>query len=73
MQHKFNLTAVNTTLCDIWQNESLFDGIPVVFGGDFTQTLPVVSHGVQADQVVVCMQQTLWWQNLTVLIFTENM
>ena len=56
MQHKFNLTAVNITLCDIQQNESLFGGIPVVFGGDFTQTLPVVSHDVWADQVVACMQ-----------------
>ena len=59
MQHKFNLTAVNTTLCDIQQNKSLFSGISVVFGGDFTQTLPVVSHGVWADQVAACMQQTL--------------
>ena len=56
MQHKFNLTAVNTILCDIQQNESLFSGIPVVFGEDFAQTLSVVSHDVQADQVVACMQ-----------------
>ena len=35
MQHKFNLIAVNTILCDIQQNESLFGGIPVVFSGDF--------------------------------------
>ena len=73
MQHKFNLTAVNMTLCDIRQNESLFGGIPVVFGGDFAQTLPVVSHGVRADQVAACMQRTPWWQNLTVLTLMENM
>ena len=49
MQHKFNLIAVNMILCDIQQNESLFSGIPVVFNDDFAQTLPVVSHDVQAD------------------------
>ena len=73
IQHKFNLTAINTILCDIQQNESLFSGIPVVFSGDFAQTLPMINHGVQADQVAVCMQQTLWWQNLIILILTENM
>ena len=61
------------TFCNIQQNESLFNGIPVVFSGDFAQTLPVISYGVWADQVVVCMQWTPWWQNLTILIFTENM
>ena len=73
MQYKFNLTAINTILCDIQQNESLFNGIPVVFSGDFAQTLPMISHGVQADQVAACMQQTPWWQNLIILTLTENM
>ena len=56
MQHKFNLITVNMIFYDIQQNESLFDGILVVFDGDFAQTLPVVSHGVWADQVAACMQ-----------------
>ena len=73
MQYKFNLIVVNTTLCDIQQNESLFGGISVVFGDDFTQTLPVISYGVWADQVAACMQWTPWWQNLTILTLTENM
>ena len=73
MQHKFNLMAVNTTLCDIQQNEHLFSGIPVVFRGDFAQTLPVITHGNYADSVSACMQQTLWWQNLHILTLTENM
>ena len=56
MQHKFNLTTVNTTFYNIQQNESLFSGISVMFDDDFAQTLPVVSYDVQADQVVTCMQ-----------------
>ena len=56
MQYKFNLTAVNTTFYDIQQNESLFSNISVMFDDDFIQTLPVISHGVQADQVAACMQ-----------------
>lgn len=56
MQHKFNLTAVNTTLYDIQQNESLFSGILMMFNGDFTQTLSVINHNVQADQIAACMQ-----------------
>ena len=58
MQHKFNLITVNTTFCNIQQNENLFSGIPVMFSDDFTQTLPVISHDVWADQVVAYMQWT---------------
>ena len=55
MQHKFNLMTINITLCDIQQNKHLFDGIPVVFRGDFAQTLPVITYGNCADSVSACM------------------
>ena len=55
MQYKFNLTAVNTTLYNIQQNESLFSDISVMFNDDFAQTLPVITYNVQADQVAACI------------------
>ena len=42
MQHKYNITAVHRTLCDVRENDEFFGGVPIVFGGDFAQILPVV-------------------------------
>ena len=46
MQHKHAIEAVDRTLKDLLDNNSPFGGIPVLFGGDFRQTLPVIPHGV---------------------------
>jgi hypothetical protein len=42
MQNKFNIMTVDAT-----QSETV-RGIPVVFGGDFAQTLPVVRNRSRA-------------------------
>ena len=51
MQNKHCFAAVYRTLSDLLENQNLFEGIPVVFGGDFVQILPVVKHGNQ-DSIV---------------------
>ncbi len=51
MQNKENFAAVKTTLQDICGREDLFGGIPVVLGGDFAQTLPIIPRGNRAAQV----------------------
>jgi hypothetical protein len=46
MSHKNTLNAINNTLKDIRNNNQLMGGVvPVLFGGDFRQTLPVVKRG----------------------------
>ncbi|KAJ9076436.1 hypothetical protein DSO57_1039631 [Entomophthora muscae] len=73
MQHKFVVLAVERTLQDVCNNEALFGGIPVVFGGDFKQTLPVIRHGGHAQQVEACIQQSRIWPQLQILFLNQNM
>ena len=50
MQHKYCFEAVNRTLNDICHasDNDLFGNIPIVFGGDFAQIIPVVPRGNRA-------------------------
>lgn len=73
MQNKNCFTAVHATLCDIRSSTDLFGGIPVVMGGDFAQTTPVVPRGNRAAQVTASIRSSWIWPALTVLSLTENM
>ena len=76
MQHKYNLTAVHFSLCDIMgtgTESDIFGGIPIVFGGDFAQTLPIVPRGNRAQQVDASLRNAFFWPQLTVLHLTQNM
>ena len=56
MQDRYCQEAVNRSLQDIRGNEQLFGGIPVVFGGDFQQILPVIPKGSREEIVGWCIQ-----------------
>ena len=73
LQHKYNFTAVDFTLCDIWIDDSLFGGIPTILGGDFVQTLPIVPKGSRAQQVNASLIQSIIWPQLKVLCLHRNM
>jgi hypothetical protein len=73
MQHKFCFEAVDRCLQDIRGNQSLFGGIPTLFGGDFAQILPVVRRGSRAATVQACIQRSYIWPQLKLLHLTENM
>ena len=73
MQNKKNFAAVNTTLQDICGTESLFGGIPVVFGGDFAQTLPIIPRGNRAAQMNASIRQSFLWPQFSVLKLRKNM
>jgi hypothetical protein len=61
MQHCFAFEAVDRTLQDIRSNPALFGGIPTILGGDFLQTLPVVTHGTKSDILNAALfSSTLW-------------
>ena len=72
MQNKRDFEAVDRTLRDVCSDESMFGGIPTVFGGDFAQILPVVKGG-RADTVAACLQRSFLWDGLDVLTLRENM
>ena len=74
MQHKHCFDAVHRTLCDILDEEKhIFGGIPIIFGGDFAQILPVVMKGTRALTVDACFQRSFIWPKLQVLHLTQNM
>ena len=45
MQHQNVIECVDHSLHDLLDRDEDFDGITVLFGGDFQQTLPVITHG----------------------------
>ena len=73
MQNKTNVVAVHRTLSDVRSSMNLFGGVPVLFGGDFAQILPVVLQGTRATIVGACLQRTEFWPRLQCLHLTQNM
>ena len=51
MQHQNVIECVDHSLHDLLDRDEDFGGIIVLFGGDFRQTLPVITHGSQ-EQIV---------------------
>jgi len=45
MQHCYTIESIDHTLQDLLERDVPFEGIVVLFGGDFCQTLPVIPHG----------------------------
>jgi len=54
-QHRYCPEALDRTCRDIRNNDKLFGGITVVFGGDFQQTLPVVKKGSRDEIIEACL------------------
>ncbi|EEB87581.1 hypothetical protein MPER_15022, partial [Moniliophthora perniciosa FA553] len=50
-QHQFAVEALDRTLRDICDDNRTFGGITTVLGGDFQQTLPVITQGTR-DQIL---------------------
>jgi hypothetical protein len=74
MQHRHVMEAVDRSLRDIRRCEGEpFGGLPVAWGGDFQQTLPVVPHGKKEDIVAACIQKSYLWQHVHVMHLTHNM
>jgi len=73
MQHRHLHEAVNRTLKDILESDLLFGGVPVVFGGDFHQILPVIEKGSRAQIVGASLQRSVLWQHIKILHLKINM
>jgi ATP-dependent exoDNAse (exonuclease V), alpha subunit - helicase superfamily I member len=73
MMHKFAFEAVDRTLRDITQVDKPFGGKIFIFGGDFRQILPVVSHGTRADIVSASLCHSPLWKYMKIMKLTINM
>ena len=73
MQHRFRPEAVDRTCHDIQNDDRPFDGITVVFGGDFQQTLPVIPKGSRLQIVESCLCRSSLWESVQTLHLYQNM
>src|SRR5579871_6610697 len=75
MQHKHAFECVHRLFTDLRDTDDdvLFGGVPVILGGDFAQTLPIVPRGSRADTVTACLQRSFIWQKLRFLKLRINM
>ena len=56
MSHRGALDAVDRTLRDLKNTDTLMGGVTVVLAGDFRQTLPVIPRGTKADELKACLK-----------------
>jgi ATP-dependent DNA helicase PIF1 len=77
MCHKYTFEALERTLGDIMNkprdNETIFGGKVVVFGGDFRQILPVIPSGSRSDIVHSAINASYIWDYCEVLTLSKNM
>lgn len=73
MQHRYCAETVDRSLRDIRNDERLFGGITVVFGGDFRQILPVIVRGSREEIVAASLRRSHLWQHIKVLALKKNM
>jgi hypothetical protein len=77
MCHKYTFETLERTLGDIMNkprdNETIFGGKAVVFGGDFRQILPVIPRGTRSDIVHSAINASYIWDYCEVLTLSKNM
>ncbi|XP_065831977.1 uncharacterized protein [Oscarella lobularis] len=74
MAHKKALEALDRSLRDIRNNETLMGGLPLILAGDFRQTLPVIAKGTKADEIGACLKYSRSiWPKVRTMRLTTNM
>ena len=73
MTHRHALEAVDRTLQDLRENDSLFGGVLVLLAGDFRQILPVVKRGTPADELSACLKASYLWRHVQHMSLNTNM
>jgi hypothetical protein len=73
MQDKFAVHAVDRSCKDARDDPRPFGGIPIVFGGDFQQILPVILKGSRAAIVNASLLKSYLWKHVHVLHLKTNM
>ncbi|KAI8430432.1 hypothetical protein MSG28_000709 [Choristoneura fumiferana] len=73
MAHKRGIEALDRTLQDIRNKQTLMGGMTVLLAGDFRQTLPVVPKGTRADEIKACLKKSTLWPRVKILKLCKNM
>ncbi|XP_025409936.1 uncharacterized protein LOC112683234 [Sipha flava] len=73
MTHKSSVEALDRTLRDLRNKNTLMGGCTVLFSGDFRQILPVVVRGTRADKVNASLKRSYIWPDITKLKPKTNM
>ncbi|UYV76902.1 hypothetical protein LAZ67_14002340 [Cordylochernes scorpioides] len=73
MAHRHSIEALDRTLKDLRDNNSIMGGVTFLFVGDFRQTLPVIPKGTRADEVNACLKRSHIWSSIVKLSLTINM
>lgn len=73
MSHKKSLEALDRTLKDLRETNSLMGGVVVILAGDFRQTLPVIKRSTPADELNACLKQSVLWSHVQKLHLKTNM
>ncbi|CAN1800450.1 ATP-dependent DNA helicase PIF1 [Linum perenne] len=79
MVHRLSFEAVDRTLCDLMDlplsgpGYKPFGGKTVLLGGDFRQTLPVVTDGGRSDNIDATLTKSKLWALCKVLRLSANM
>ncbi|XP_071923013.1 uncharacterized protein [Coffea arabica] len=73
MAKRKSVEALDKMLQDITNNDHLFGGKIIVFGGDFRQTLPVITHGTREDIIDTSLVMSPLWSKFEKIRLTINM
>ena len=74
MLSRYTHEALDRTMRDIYEDdEHLFGGKTVMFGGDFQQTLPVLPGASQEEIISLSLPRSYIWQSLQILTLRVNM
>ncbi|XP_045797949.1 uncharacterized protein LOC123892172 [Trifolium pratense] len=77
MAHRYCFESLDRCLQDLMtkngEENKIFGGKVVVFGGDFRQILPVIPRGSRSDIVHASINASYIWDHVKVLTLTKNM
>lgn len=73
MLYKDGLRCIDRLLRDIMDDQRPFGGKVFLLGGDFRQTLPVVTRGTRADILENCIKSSPLWRQFRQLTLSANM
>ncbi|PIA29552.1 hypothetical protein AQUCO_05900055v1 [Aquilegia coerulea] len=75
MNHRNIFEAVDKTFQDLMHDADghIFGGKTILLGGDFRQTLPVVSKGSREDVVAASISRSYLWSKCQIFILKANM
>ncbi|UYV63237.1 hypothetical protein LAZ67_2003513 [Cordylochernes scorpioides] len=73
MVNRRSIEALDRTLRDLRDNNSIMGGVTFLFVGDFRQTLPVIPKGTRANEINACLKRSHIWSSIVKLSLTINM